>query len=454
MFRRIFFLFISSFLTMIIHGRDKKDLPNFIVILCDDLGYGDLGVYGHPTIRTSNIDRLAQEGQKWTSFYTAASVSSPSRAGLITGRLPVRYGMCHDSIRVLTPNSSGGLPQSEITIAEQLKKRGYTTACIGKWHLGHLRQFLPLNNGFDYFYGLPYSNGGMTRKVVNGKAVYDVPLIRGNDEIERPVDQSTLTKRYTEEALKFIKQNSDKHFFLYLAHTMPHVPLSRSEDFADVSLRGLYGDAVEEIDWSVGEIIKELRELGIDKNTLVVFTSDNGPWVTQKLNGGSAGILSGEKGNTFEGGLRVPAVFWWPGTINPDVIMNAATTMDLFPTFSALAGIPMPKDHIYDGYDLSKVVYGTGRSERDVVFYYRGTRVFAVRKGEFKAHFITKTAYGVMDEKVLDQPLLFNLNHDPAEQYNLAKEYPEIISEIRNVLRDHLNTLTEVENQHEKIIRK
>ena len=454
MFRRIFFLFISSFLTMIIHGRDKKDLPNFIVILCDDLGYGDLGVYGHPTIRTSNIDMLAQEGQKWTSFYTAASVSSPSRAGLITGRLPVRYGMCHDSIRVLTPNSSGGLPQSEITIAEQLKKRGYTTACIGKWHLGHLRQFLPLDNGFDYFYGLPYSNGGMTRKVVNGKAVYDVPLIRGNDEIERPVDQSTLTKRYTEEALKFIKQNSDKHFFLYLAHTMPHVPLSRSEDFADVSLRGLYGDAVEEIDWSVGEIIKELRELGIDKNTLVVFTSDNGPWVTQKLNGGSAGILSGEKGNTFEGGLRVPAVFWWPGTIKPDVIMNAATTMDLFPTFSALAGIPMPKGKIYDGYDLSKVIDGTGSSERDVVFYYRGTRVFAVRKGEFKAHFITKTAYGVMDEKVLDQPLLFNLNHDPAEQYNLAKEYPEIISEIRNVLRDHLNTLTEVENQHEKIIRK
>lgn len=444
---RLIIVLVNFLSTILLPGKGKSDLPNFVIIFCDDLGYGDIGVYGHPTIRTPNVDRLAFEGQKWTSFYNAASVSTPSRAGLLTGRLPVRSGMCNDTIRVSTPNSLGGLPQSEITIAEQLSKAGYISACIGKWHVGHLPQFLPLNNGFDYFEGLPYANGGMTRKVVNGKVIFDIPLMRGNEEIERPVDQSTLTKRYTEAALKFIEQNAGNHFFLYLAHTMPHVPLSRSHDFVDVSLRGLYGDVVEEIDWSVGEIIKKLKDLGIEKNTLVVFTSDNGPWLTQKLNGGSSGILSGEKGDTYEGGFRVPAVFWWPGTIEPDVIMDAGTTMDLFPTFSVLAGIPMPKDRIYDGYDLSKVICGTGKSGRDIVYYYRGTRVFAIRKGAYKAHFVTKSAYGRDDEKKHDPPLLFNLETDPSEKYDIASQHPDVIEDIEKVLEDHLKTLTPVENQ-------
>ena len=291
----------------------------------------------------------------------------------------------------------------------------------------------------------------MNREIRNGKRIYDIPILRGTEEIERPADQSTLTKRYTEEAVKFIREKSGSPFFLYLAHTMPHVPLFRSEKFENVSLRGLYGDVVEELDWSMGEIVKTLHELGIDKNTLVIFTSDNGPWATQKENGGSAGILRGEKGDTFEGGMREPTIFWWPGTIKPEVVMDAATTMDLFPTISKLTGIPVPKDRIYDGYDLSKLIYRTGRSEREVVFYYRGTRVFAIRKGEFKAHFITKTAYGANDEKMYDPPLLFNLNHDPSEKYNIVSEFPEVVKDIKEELIKHESTLTKVENQFSKI---
>ena len=237
-------------------------LPNFVVIFCDDLGYGDIGAFGHPTIKTPNIDRLASEGQRWTSFYVAASVCTPSRAGLMTGRLPIRSGMCDDRHRVLFPNSFGGLPQSEITIARALRPAGYTTACIGKWHLGHLPEYLPTNHGFDYYYGIPYSND-MDRENRGDQAIYNVPLHRNLEIIERPADQPTLTKRYTEESVKFINENKDRHFFLYMAHTMPHIPLFRSEEFEDVSLRGLFGDVIEEIDWSTGEIIKALKEAGI-----------------------------------------------------------------------------------------------------------------------------------------------------------------------------------------------
>jgi arylsulfatase A-like enzyme len=435
-----------------------KTPPNFIIIFADDMGYGDLGAYGHPTIRTPSLDKMAQEGQRWTNFYVAAPVCTPSRAGLLTGRLPVRSGMCSEKKRVLFPDSKGGLPEKEITIASALKKQGYTTACIGKWHLGHLPRFAPNAHGFDYYFGIPYSND-MDRAegtdnyeaVVHPKTEYfNVPLLRNNEIIERPADQTTITQRYTKEAVRFIEQNKQVPFFLYLAHSMPHVPLFRSPDFENKSLRGVYGDVIEELDWSVGEILKAVIQNELASNTLVIFTSDNGPWALFGEHGGSAGMLSGSKGGTYEGGMREPAIFWCPGLIKPDVIMELGTTMDLLPTFCKLAGITLPDDRIYDGFDISPVLFGTGHSPREVVFYYRDTEVFAVRKGVFKAHFITQPEYGNNPKKIQDPPLLFNLNVDPSEKYNLAEKYPEIIAELGKILEMHKTTVVPVENQLEK----
>jgi arylsulfatase A len=379
-------------------------LPNVIIIFTDDMGYGDLGVYGHPTIRTPHLDQMAAEGQKWTSFYTAASVCTPSRAGLLTGRLPIRSGMCSDTRRVLFPDSKGGLPQSEVTIARALKGQGYQTAAVGKWHLGHLPEYLPTAHGFDSYFGIPYSND--MDKVEEGNhfvladneryQAYNVPLMRDTKIIERPADQRTITKRYTEEVVAKIKSFKDGPFFIYLAHSLPHIPLFRSEAFKDVSTAGFYGDVIEEIDWSVGQILKTLKEQGVAENTLVVFTSDNGPWHTFRTHGGSAGLLRGAKGGTFEGGMRVPGLFWWPGTLKPGVVMDMATTMDLMPTVCKLANVPLPGDRVYDGYDISPLLLGTGKSPRDAVFYYRGQKVYAVRKGDFKAHFIIQLEYGSM----------------------------------------------------------
>ncbi|HET6574224.1 MAG TPA: sulfatase-like hydrolase/transferase, partial [Fimbriiglobus sp.] len=273
--------------------------PNVVVILADDLGYGDLGCYGHPTVRTPNLDRMAAEGMKFTDFYAAAPVCTPSRAALLTGRLPQRSGMTSDTRRVLFPDSAGGLPRSEITLADVLKDRGYATACVGKWHLGHLPQYLPTRHGFDSYFGLPYSNDMDRVPNVSPKgreafreprvAYWNVPLMRDEKIIERPADQHTLTKRYTEEAVKFIRANKEKPFFLYLAHSMVHVPLFASKDFAGKSPRGHYGDAIEEVDWSVGEVLKAIRAAGLDKTTWVTFTSDNGPWLIFREQGGSAG---------------------------------------------------------------------------------------------------------------------------------------------------------------------
>ena len=306
--------------------------PNVIVIFTDDMGYGDIGVYGHPSIMTPNLDRMAFEGQKWTSFYSAANVCTPSRAALLTGRYPIRSGMSNDKRRVLFPDSERGLPATELTIAEVLKEQGYHTAAIGKWHLGHLPAYLPTNHGFDYYYGIPYSNDmdrvndvDRVEAFWNPKSEYfNVPLMRNTEIIERPADQTTITKRYTEEAIQFIEQHKDSSFFVYLAHNLPHVPLFASGDFLGTSERGLYGDVIEEIDWSVGRIMDYLRQEGLDQNTLVVFTSDNGPWVIFNEQGGSAGLLYGAKGTSYEGGVRVPGIFWWPGTmtLNRSIFAN------------------------------------------------------------------------------------------------------------------------------------
>ncbi len=451
----------------------KTDRPNFIVIFADDLGYGDLGVFGHPTIKTPNLDKMAYEGQKWTNFYVAASVCTPSRAGLLTGRLPVRSGMCSDKRRVLFPDSNGGLPQSEKTIARLLKDNGYQTAAIGKWHLGHKSPHLPTDHGFDSYFGIPYSNDMDKIEKTNYYQLadeeryqaYNVPLMRDKSIVERPADQLTLTKRYTEEAVSKIKNFKGKPFFIYLAHSMPHIPLFRSSDFKNKSVAGIYGDVIEEIDWSVGQIIKALKEEKLAENTLVVFTSDNGPWHTYRTHGGSSGLLRGAKGGTFEGGMREPTIFWWPGKLKEGVVVDMAATLDLLPTFCSLSNTKLPTDRIYDGYDISPLLFGTGKSIRDVIYYYRGQRVFAIRKGDYKAHFITQLEYGnnktahfytqpETDIKgtpeVHEVPWLYNLSEDPSEKYNIAENHPEIISEIRSVLAEHQKTIQPVENQLEK----
>lgn len=439
-------------------GKTRSTSPNFIIILADDMGYGDMGTFGHPTIKTPNLDKMAYEGQKWTNFYVAAPVCTPSRAGLLTGRLPIRTGMSSEKRRVLFPDSKGGLPANEVTIASALKTSGYATACIGKWHLGHLSQYSPNAHGFDYYFGIPYSNdmdrvdGPDSREaLMNPKIDYfNVPLMRNSEIIERPADQTTITKRYTQEAVQFIKQNKEKPFFLYLANSMPHVPLFRSKAFENISLRGIYGDVIEELDWSVGEILSALKQNGLDDNTLVVFTSDNGPWLIFQDQGGSAGLLTGGKGGTYEGGMREPTIFRWPGKLKPGVVMDIATTMDLLPTFSKLANVNLPNDRIYDGFDITPVMFGTGKDPRDIVYYYRDTDVFAIRKGDYKAHFITQPEYGSETVTVQNPPLLYNLSIDPSEKYNIAEKHPEIIAEIKKILETHQSGIVHVENQLEK----
>ncbi len=421
--------------------------PNFVVIFCDDLGYGDLSCFGHPSIKTPHLDAMAAEGQKWTNFYVAACVCTPSRAGLLTGRLPIRNGMCSDTRRVLFPDSSGGLPTSEITIASALKKEGYRTAAVGKWHLGHLPEFLPTSHGFESYLGIPYSNDMDKLDKIDQFLLaeqekftsYNVPLLRNKEVIERPTDQRTITKRYTEEAVKKIGEFKEEPFFIYLAHSLPHIPLFRSAEFKDTSANGIYGDVIEEIDWSVGQVRKALKETGVLENTLVVFTSDNGPWERFKTHGGSAGMLRDGKGSTWEGGMREPTVVSWPGTLKPGTVTEIGATLDLLPTFVSLAGGNLPEDRIYDGHDLSDFLKGkTDKSPREAVFYYHGEQLFAVRKGNYKVHFKTKTSYVKQKQaEVHDPALLYHLGHDPGEEWNIAPENPEIIEELTALADEH-----------------
>ncbi|MEO1993659.1 MAG: sulfatase, partial [Planctomycetaceae bacterium] len=365
--------------------RTEQRPPNVVVIFADDLGYGDLSCYGHPTIRTPHLDRMAAEGLRFTQFYSASSVCTPSRAALLTGRLPIRSGMCSDKRRVLFPNSGGGIPASEWTLAEALRSKGYATACIGKWHLGHRPQFLPTNNGFDRYFGIPYSNDmDRVKNAPRGRAAFNtpqisywnVPLMRDTRIVERPAEQTTITRRYTTAAIEFIKEHRESPFFVYLPHSLPHVPLFRSKEFQETSRRGLYGDVIQEIDWSVGQVLKTLRELKLHDNTLVWFTSDNGPWLIFGAQGGSAGLLREGKGSTWEGGMREPGLAWWPGRIPAGrVTSELGCTMDIYATALKLAGVPQPKDRIVDGVDLSPILFGSGPSPRRSMFYYRGTRL-------------------------------------------------------------------------------
>ena len=435
--------------------------PNFIIVFVDDMGYGDLGSYGHPTIYTPNLDKMAYEGQKWTQFYSASSVCTPSRAALLTGRLPIRNGMIGKRNRVLFPNSKYGLPNSEVTIAEKLKESGYKTAAIGKWHLGHKKEYLPLQHGFDYYYGIPYSNdmdkmNGETccpgskywQKYENqnpgSTKYYNVPLIENNDIIERPVDQTTITKRFSDKAVEFIKNNNEDNFFIYLAHNLPHIPLYASDDFLGKSKRGLYGDVIEEIDHGMGLIMEELKKNHLDKNTIVVFTSDNGPWLPFETHSGSAGLLREGKGTTWEGGQRIPGIFWGAG-IKPGVINDLGSTMDIFPTLLEMSNTNMVDDRIIDGVSIKNTLLKHEPSKRETIFYYRSREIYAVRYGEYKAHLITQGAYNYpkgSDEKiVLDIPLLYNLNIDPSEKYNIADKNSEILLEIDKIIEKHKKNL-------------
>jgi arylsulfatase A-like enzyme len=402
---------------------------------------------------------MAAEGLRFTDFYTADSVCSPSRAALLTGRLPVRTGMYGDRRRVLFPDSVGGLPAAETTIAEALKARGYATAIVGKWHLGWQPEFSPLKHGFDLYFGVPYSNDmdrtpdsprGRAAFLEPKKEYWNVPLRRGDDIAERPADQSTLTRRYTEEALRFIRERKSQPFFLYFPHSFPHVPLFASSDFRGKSARGLYGDVVEELDWSVGQVLATLRKEGLAENTLVFFTSDNGPWLTQFEQGGSAGLLREGKGCTFDGGMRVPAIAWWPGRVAPRTTSALATTMDLFATSLALGGASLPADRPLDSFDLRPVLFGNGKSLRDTVWFYRGSELFAVRHRDFKAHFITQPAYGPEPARRHNPPLLFQLSIDPSEKFDVAAKHPEILAEITQQVERHRAGLTLAPSQFDR----
>lgn len=421
--------------------------PNIVIIYADDLGYGDLGCYGHPTIRTPHLDRMAAEGMRFTEFYSAAEVCTPSRAALLTGRYPIRNGMCHDQFRVLRANAKGGLPKDEVTLPELLKQQGYATGMVGKWHLGHLPEHLPPHHGFDSYFGLPYSNDmqpaadapqGRAKFFQENHDFWKTPLIRGLETIERHPDQRQLTRRYTEEAQRFVEANKERPFFLYIAHTFPHVPLFASESFRGQSPAGIYGDVVEELDGSVGQVLQTLRDHGLDGNTMVVFSSDNGPWLIFDHHGGSAGLLREGKGSTWEGGMRVPGIVWWPGKIPSGVVQRQmATTMDLFVSCAKLGGAAPPTDRPLDGIDIRPLLFQQGSVERDAFMFYRGSTLYAARLGPWKAHYITRSAYGSDKPQSHDPPLLFHLGEDPGEKFNRAAEHPDVLTRIREAVDRH-----------------
>ena len=420
-----------------------QDAPNFIVIFADDLGYGDLACYGNRHIRTPNIDRMAAEGVRLTNFY-AQNVCGPSRAALLTGCYPIRVG---------EPGNTKGahtvLHPDELTIAEVLAARNYVSGLVGKWHLagggGHERgagtgpyrpELMPNNQGFDYFFGTP-SHNGTTREVQ--PRGWKTELMRNEEVLESPTDLNLLTRRYAEEAVAFIERHRERPFFLYLSHTMPHVPLGASGRFKGRSVRGLYGDVIEELDWSVGEVFAALRRLGLDERTLVVFTSDNGPWIEGHLgdHGGSAEPLKGFKMSTWEGGLRVPGIFRWPGTIAPGRVSDEiASTLDLLPTFAALAGAQLPDDRKIDGLDIGPWLSGAAeRSPRQQFHYFAYTHLQAVRDGRWKL-VLPRPAdppwtswYGRMIDAVAE-PELYDLEMDWNESRDLAEQRGDIVERM------------------------
>jgi arylsulfatase A len=413
--------------------------PNIVLIFADDLGYSDVGCFGAQGYETPNIDRLAAEGVRFTDFYVAQAVCSASRTALLTGCYPNRVGI----LGALGPGSKIGISDDERTIAQVLKPRGYTTAIFGKWHLGHHPRFLPTRHGFDEYFGLPYSND-MWPKHPTNRSFPDLPLIDGETVVRTNPDQTQLTTWYTEHALRFIEANKDRPFFLYVPHAMPHVPLFVSEKYAGKTRRGLFGDVVSEIDWSVGRILGALKEHGLDDRTLVVFTSDNGPWLSYGNHGGSARPLREGKGTAFEGGVREPFVARWPGHIPAGTVCREpAMTIDLLPTFASLAGaeVPRPAGRNIDGEDITPLLLGSpgARSPHESLNFYWGRDLHAIRSGRWKLHLPHNYqsleeagGEGLPGKYVTKQiPLsLFDLEADPGERVDVARQHPEVVERL------------------------
>ncbi len=392
--------------------------PNIVFILCDDLGFGDLGVYGSK-IPTPNLDRLAAEGVRFTSFCSADPVCSPSRAALLTGRYPTRVGVP----TVFMPQDPGGLNLDETTLANTLKARGYKTSCIGKWHLGRPEPYLPTRRGFDEYFGIPYSNDMTPR-----------PLMRNTEVIEQTAELSSLTARYTEEAKKFIEKSKGSPFFLYMPHTFPHIPLAASERFRGKSPLGIYGDVVEELDWSVGEVLAALKKNGLEQDTLVMFSSDNGPWYQ-----GSPGKLRGRKNTTFEGGVREPFIARWKGRIPAGRVSDGlASMLDIFPTVAKLCGAALPPKPL-DGIDIWPLMRGEKPLiERDPLLYFDNWDLQCARWMNWKLHLArhNTAAYsaapvGGRHSFLLPRPELYNLAKDPDESYDLAADNPDVVARIQ-----------------------
>ncbi len=435
-------LFAIALLLVVVTNVVAERSPNFIVIFTDDQGYQDVGCFGSPNIKTPNLDQMAGDGMKFTDFYAMAPVCSASRAGLLTGCYPPRVG----TVGVYFPNHVKGLNPDEVTIAEVLKPRGYATGCIGKWHLGHHKEFLPSSQGFDYYFGIPYSNDMDPVKkagkrdldkhfVDNDISRWNVPLMRNDEIIERPAYQPTLTQRYTEEAVSFIDRHKDEPFFLYLPHTMPHIPIFVSEKFYTDDPSMAYQRCIEEIDWSVGEVLKAVKRHGLDDNTLIVFTTDNGPWLNLKPphHGGSALPLRAGKFTTYEGGMRVPTIMRWTGKIAAgETCDKVAATFDLMPTLAGLANAQLP-DRKIDGKDIWPLMSGESKeSPHDAFYYFKGHnkqkfKLHSMRKGKWKLH-IGTPARG--NRQKVKPPQLYDLSQDISESEDVADQHPVIVSQL------------------------
>jgi arylsulfatase len=406
----------SSAAAALLRGQTRP--PNIVFIYADDLGYGDLGVYGSK-IRTPNLDRMAAEGVRFTQFYSANPVCSPSRAALLTGRYPTRVGVP----RVLNPNDTTGLALDETTMAQMLKGSGYRTMCIGKWHLGHQPQYLPTARGFDEYLGIPYSNDMSPR-----------PLLHNTEQVEATARLDNLTQRYTEQAVRFLERDRGTAFYLYMPHTFPHIPLAASDRFRGKSPLGLYGDVVEELDWSVGEVFAALRRIGADNNTLVMFSSDNGPWYQ-----GSAGALRGRKGSTYEGGVREPFLARFPGRIPKGTVCHGvAGTIDILPTVAKVTGAKLPTASL-DGIDIWPLLSGERASlDREALLYFDNWNLQCTRWGKWKLHFARYNTFayspapqGGRVNLALRPPELYDIEADPMESYDVATENPTVVREIQ-----------------------
>ena len=432
---------------IIANNQTDDTPPNIVLIHLDDMGYGDLSLTGATGFKTPNIDRLGHEGLFFTHYYSPQAVSSASRAGLLTGCYPNRIGFAG----ALGPNSTIGISDNELTIAQILKQRGYATAAYGKWHLGMQNQFLPTNKGFDEFYGIPYSNDMWPNHPTG--TYPGLPYFKNEDVINpnvTPEDQEQFTTDFTIHTVDFIKRNGDNPFFVYLAHPMPHVPLYVSEKFKGKSEQGLYGDVMMEIDWGVGEIIRSLEETGLIENTIVIFTSDNGPWINYGNHAGSTGGLREGKGTTFEGGQRVPCLMMWKGVIPEGSISNSlASGIDILPTLAEIANAPLPTNKI-DGVSLLPILKGDldAKPRETFLYYYRTNSLQAIRHGNWKLVFPhpgrtyqnfepgVDGQPGEVDQNFNHPGGLYDLRRDPGERYDLSEYHPDIVDKLNNIANE------------------